>query len=52
METNKNIAPEEKTDKKGNEPTIENISKKAAEEKDKERGFKEGLANNSDTEKK
>ena len=52
METNKNIAPEEKTDKKGNEPTIENISKKAAEETDKERGFKEGLANNSDTEKK
>ena len=26
--------------------------KKAAEETDKERGFKEGLANNSDTEKK
>ncbi len=46
------IPEEEQTDKAGNEPVIENDKKTSEEEKNKERSFKEGLSNNSDTEKK
>lgn len=44
------IPEEEQTDKAGNEPIIVNDKKTSEEEKEK--GFKEGLSNNSDTEKK
>ncbi len=46
------IPAEEETDKIGNEPVVVNEAKKSEEELEKERSFKEGLANNSDTEKK
>jgi len=45
------IPKEEQTDNKGNEPVVENNSKKNEAEVEKERSYKEGLANNSDTEK-
>ena len=46
------IPEEELTDNKGNEPVVVNDSKKTQEETEKERSFKEGLSNNSDTESK
>ncbi|MCY7292379.1 MAG: hypothetical protein LH615_09380 [Ferruginibacter sp.] len=49
MDKNIIIPEEEQTDNKGNEPVVLNDSKKTEEENEKERSFKEGLANNSDT---
>lgn len=48
------IPIEEQTDKKGNEPVVVNNNIKTNEEEvnNKVKGFNEGLANNSDTEKK
>ena len=46
------IPEEEQTDKTGNEPVIVNVKKTSEEETEKERSFKEGLADNSLTEKK
>ncbi len=46
------IPEEEQTDNKGNEPVVVNDTKKSEEEIEKERGFKEGLADNSNTDNK
>jgi hypothetical protein len=45
------IVPDHDDDKQIDTPPIDVVPKKTLIEKDVERGFKEGLANNSDTDK-